>query len=95
MGNDRRINTQKDLEGVLERALEMIDLKYTRDRVLKMISDAMESRRINGLQSRRIREILDIMHPAPVEKKVAVEREPVDPEILGAFRNWKNGKVYR
>ena len=44
---------------------------------------------ISGVQRRRALEILEVFKPTPkvVEKKV--EQEPVDDEILHAFRNWK------
>ena len=95
MGRSRRVNTHADLERVLERALEMIDLNYSRDKVESMINDAVERRSISGIQSRRIKEIINVMHPLHVKEVMVEEKEEVDPEIMNAFRNWKNSKIYK
>ncbi len=90
-----RSYTHTDLERVLQRALEMIELKYDRNEINGMISNALNSRRISGVQFRRINEILEIMHPSPIKENVVIEEEPIDPQIIGAFRNWKNSKIYK
>ena len=73
----------------------MIDLNYSRSKVESMINDAVERRSISGIQSRRIKEIINVMHPLPVKEVMVEEREEVDPEIMHAFRNWKNSKIYK
>ena len=91
-----RTYTQEDLNKVLQEALEMIDLGYDHTAVHAKIQSALDARRISGLQFRRINEIIEVLHPAPVEEvEVTEEHNEVDPEITRAFRNWKNSKIYR
>ena len=86
--------THDDLESVLEIAIQYMELNKRID-AIKYVEDSLESKRINGIQRRKIIEILDIMFPKPVKKVVIDEQEPIDSEIQFVFRNWRNSKIYR
>ena len=79
--------TQAKFEKVLGEAMEWLD--HDKDHAIRKIEKACEQEMISGVQRRRALEILEVFKPTPkvVEKKV--EQEPVDDEILHAFRNWK------
>ncbi len=79
--------TQANFEKVLEEAMSWLD--HDKQYAIKKIESACLEERISGIQRRRALEIIEIFKPTPkvVEKKV--KPEPVDDEILHAFRNWK------
>ena len=79
--------TQANFEKVLGEAMEWLD--HDKDYAIQKIEKACKEETISGVQRRRALEILEVFKPSPkvVEKKV--KQEPVDDEILHAFRNWK------
>ena len=79
--------TQAKFESVLKDAMEWIDTD--KNYAINKIKKAYKEERISGVQRRRALEIIEVFKPTPkvIEKKV--EQEPVDDEILHAFRNWK------
>jgi len=78
--------TRANFEKVLEEAMLWLDNKSY---AIKKVDEAYKDEIISGSQRRKILDILEVFNPSPkvVEKKV--EQEPVDDEILHAFRNWK------
>ena len=78
--------TRANFEKVLEEAMLFLDDK---DYAIKKVEKAYEQEMISGLQRRQILEILEVFKPTPKVVKKKVELEPVDDEILHAFRNWK------
>ena len=78
--------TRANFEKVLEEAMLWLD---TKPYAIKKVDEAYKNEIISGIQRRKILDILEVFNPSPkvVEKKV--EQEPVDNEILYAFRNWK------
>ena len=79
--------TQANFEKVLGEAMEWLD--HDKNYAIQKIEKACKEETISGTQCRRALEIIEVFKPTPkvVEKKV--EQEPVDDEILHAFRNWK------
>lgn len=86
--------THDDLKSVLEVAISYMEIdKYKNAK--NHVEDSLQSKRINGVQRRKIMEILDVMFPKPVKEIIVNKQEPIDEEIQFAFRNWKNSKIYR
>ena len=79
--------TQKAFESVLKEAMDWIDTD--KDYAINKIESACKEERISGVQRRRALEIIEVFKPTPKVIKKKVEQEPVDDEILHAFRNWK------
>ncbi len=79
--------TKESFDAVLKDAMDWLD--HDKNYAIAKIEKACKEERISGVQRRRALEILEVFKPTPkvVEKKV--EQEPVDDEILHAFRNWK------
>jgi len=69
--------TRANFEKVLEEAMLWLDTKSYKDEI------------ISGIQRRKIIDILEVFNPSPKVVKKKVEQEPVDDEIVHAFRNWK------
>ena len=78
--------TRANFEKVLEEAMLFLDDK---DYAIQKVEKACEQEMISGVQRRQILEILEVFKPTPKVVKPKVEQEPVDDEILHAFRNWK------
>ena len=78
--------TRANFEKVLEEAMLFLDDK---DYAIKKVEKACEQEMISGVQRRQILEILEVFKPTTKVVKPKVEQEPVDDEILHAFRNWK------
>ena len=93
----KRIHSDEDLEFVFKKIFKMIDLQYSRNKIDKIIKEDLDSRLISGLQFRKVDDILNVIYPfVPENKKLEEEIiEEVDLEILKAFRDWKNSKVYK
>tara|TARA_A100001201_G_scaffold120774_1_gene104287 strand:+ start:290 stop:853 length:564 start_codon:yes stop_codon:yes gene_type:complete len=79
--------TQAKFENVLKDAMEWIDID--KNYAIKKIETACKEERISGVQRRRALEIIEVFKPTPKVVKKKVEQEPVDDEIMHAFRNWK------
>ena len=79
--------TQANFERVLGEAMEWLD--HDKNYAIQKIEKACEQETISGIQRRRALEILEVFKPTPKVEKKKVEQEPVDDEILHAFRNWK------
>ena len=79
--------SQAKFESVLKEAMDWLDTD--KNYAINKIKKAYKEERISGVQRRRALEIIEVFKPTPkvVEKKV--KQEPVDDEILHAFRNWK------
>ena len=79
--------SQSKFESVLKEAMDWLDTD--KNYAINKIKKAYKEERISGVQRRRALEIIEVFKPTPkvVEKKV--KQEPVDDEILHAFRNWK------
>ena len=78
--------TRANFEKVLEEAMLFLDDK---DYAIQKVEKAYEQEMISGIQRRQILEILNVFKPTSKVVKPKVEPEPVDDEILHAFRNWK------
>ena len=78
--------TRVNFEKVLEEAMLFLDDK---DYAIQKVEKACEQEMISGVQRRQILEILEVFKPTTKVVKPKVEQEPVDDEILHAFRNWK------
>ena len=78
--------TRANFEKVLEEAMLFLDDK---DYAIQKVEKAYEQEMISGLQRRQILEILEVFKPTTKVVKPKVEQEPVDDEILHAFKNWK------
>ena len=78
--------TRANFEKVLEEAMLFLDDK---DYAIQKVEKACEQEMISGVQRRQILEILEVFKPTTKVVKPKVEQEPVDDEILHAFRNWK------
>ena len=73
-------------EKVLEEAMLWLDDKPY---AIKKVEQAYKDEVISGMQRRQIFEILETFKPTVPVKVKEVEHEPVDKDILYAFRNWK------
>ena len=82
--------TRARFESVLKEAMEWID--HDKDYAIKKVDAAYNQEHISGIQRRQILEILETFNPTKkvVNQKIEVEHEPIDKEILYAFRNWKH-----
>jgi len=78
--------SRANFDKVLEEAMMFLDDK---DYAIQKVETACEQEMISGIQRRQILEILEVFKPTPKVVKTKVEQEPVDDEILHAFRNWK------
>jgi hypothetical protein len=78
--------TRANFEKVLEEAMLWLDNKPY---AIKKVDEAYKNEIISGIQRRKILDILDVFKPTIEVAKKEVEQEPVDDEILYAFRNWK------
>ena len=78
--------SRANFEKVLEEAMLFLDDK---DYAIKKIETACKEERISGVQRRRALEIIEVFKPTPKVEKKKVEQEPVDDEIMHAFRNWR------
>ena len=79
--------TQAKFEKVLGEAMEWIDTD--KNYAINKIEKACKEERISGVQRRRALEIIEVFKPTPKVVKKKVEQEPVDEEIMHAFRNWR------
>ena len=57
---------------------------------IKKVESAYKDEVISGIQRRQIIEILDTFNPTSIDKVKEIKSEPVDSEILYAFKNWKH-----
>lgn len=89
-----RQSTHDDFELVGRKVMEHVELG-DRKAAEAEIEESLRSRLISPAQSRRLREMLEQLMPRPVESVQLERNECVDDEVEWAFRNWKNGKVYR
>ncbi len=78
--------TRANFEKVLKEAMLWLDDKPY---AIKKVKQACKDEVISGVQQRHIIEILDTFNPTATVKLKKVEPEPVDKDILYAFRNWK------
>ena len=78
--------TRANFEKVLEEAMLWLD---TKSYAIKKVDEAYKDEIISGIQRRKIMDILEVFNPSPKVVKKKVEQEPVDDEIVHAFRNWK------
>ncbi len=78
--------SRANFDKVLEEAMMFLDDK---DYAIQKVEKACEQEMISGIQRRQILEILEVFKPTAKVVKTKVEQEPVDDEILHAFRNWK------
>ena len=74
-------------QGVLKEALDWIDTdkQYAIDKIEKAYKNEM----ISGINRRYAIEIIEKLKPEPKKIKKKVEQEPVDDDIMHAFRNWR------
>jgi hypothetical protein len=79
--------TQANFEIVLGEAMEWLD--HDKKYAIAKIEKACREERISGIQRRRALEILEVFKPTTKVVENKVEPEPVDDEIIHAFRNWK------
>ena len=79
--------TRANFERVLEEAMLWLD---TKSYAIKKVEQAYKDEIISGIQRRQIFEILETFNPTTTVKVKEVEPEPVDKDILYAFRNWKS-----
>jgi len=79
--------TQENFNKVLGEAMEWLD--HDKNYAIQKIEKACKEEQISGTQRRRALEIFEVFNPAPKVAKQKVKHEPVDDEILHAFRNWK------
>ena len=77
--------TRANFERVLKEAMLWLD---TKSYAIKKVEQAYKDEIISGIQRRQIFEILETFKPTTTVKE-SVKQEPVDEEILHAFRNWK------
>jgi len=87
-------HTHEDLTAVLKVAISYMEIDMPID-ARNYVEESLDSKKINGIQRRRILEMLALMFPAPDKKVIEQKQEPIDEEIQFAFRNWKNSKIYR
>ena len=78
--------TRANFEKVLEEAMLWLDDKPY---AIKKVEQAYKDEVISGMQRRQIFEILETFKPTVKVKVKEVEPEPVDKDILYAFKNWK------
>ena len=78
--------TRANFDKVLEEAMLWLDNKSY---AIKKVDRAYKDEFISGIQRRQILEIIEAFKPTIKVAKKEVEQEPVDDEILHAFRNWK------
>ena len=79
--------TRANFENVLQEAMLWLDDKPY---AIKKVESAYKDEVISGIQRRQIIEILDTFNPTSVDKVKEIKSEPVDNEILYAFKNWKH-----
>jgi hypothetical protein len=78
--------TRANFEKVLEEAMLWLD---TKSYAIKKVDEAYKDEIISGIQRRKIMDILEVFNPSPKVVNKKIEQEPVDDEIIHAFRNWK------
>ena len=78
--------TRANFEKVLEEAMLWLD---TKSYAIKKVDEAYKDEIKSGIQRRKIMDILEVFNPSPKVVKKKGEQEPVDDEIVHAFRNWK------
>lgn len=78
--------TRANFEKVLEEAMLWLDNKSY---ALEKVDEAYKNEIISGIQRRQIIDIIETFKPTIKVAKKEIEHEPVDDEILHAFRNWK------
>ena len=78
--------TRANFEKVLEEAMLWLDDKHY---AIKKVEQAYKDEVISGMQRRQMFEILETFKPTVKVKVKEVEPEPVDKDILYAFKNWK------
>ncbi len=79
--------SQANFEKVLGDAMDFLDCD--KSYAIKKIEKACAEEIISGSQRRQALEIFETFNPTIVPQVKSVEPEPVDDEILHAFRNWK------
>tara|TARA_R110000796_G_scaffold195823_1_gene312368 strand:+ start:856 stop:1404 length:549 start_codon:yes stop_codon:yes gene_type:complete len=79
--------TRANFENVLQEAMLWLDDKPY---AIKKVESAYKDEVISGIQRRQIIEILDTFNPTSIDKVKEIKSEPVDSEILYAFKNWKH-----
>ena len=79
--------SQANFEKVLEEAMDFLD--HDKNFAIKKIEKACAEEIISGSQRRQALEIFETFKPTPVQQIESVKSEPVDDEIMHAFRNWR------
>ena len=89
-----RVPTEDDYQRALKKVGEFIDLEK-RDKALSFVQNQYESKLINGKHVFNLNTIIKTLLPLPIKEEVYVKDEILDEEVLHAFRNWKNSKIYK
>ena len=79
--------TKEAFDAVLKDAMDWIDTD--KNYAIKKIETACKEERISGVQRRQALEIIEVFKTTPKVVEKTVEQEPVDDEIMHAFRNWR------
>lgn len=85
--------TEEDYQKALHRVGELIELG-DREKCFSYIEDQYASKAINSKHTYNLRVIVDTLIPKPVAVATTCD-ETIDDEIMYAFKNWKNTKVYK
>ena len=95
IGNVRvwRQPTEEDYQRALAKVGELIEIGC-REKCFKYIENQYASKAISSTHTYNLRVIVDTLLPKPVVDSTTYQ-EVIDDEILYAFRNWKNSKIYK
>ncbi len=85
--------TEEDYQRALAKIGELIEIG-SREKCFKYIENQYASKAISSTHTYNLRVIVDTLLPKPVAESTTCQ-EVIDDEILYAFRNWKNSKVYK
>tara|TARA_R100001377_G_C3190741_1_gene110473 strand:- start:955 stop:1509 length:555 start_codon:yes stop_codon:yes gene_type:complete len=80
--------TQAKYEKVLADAMQWVD--HDKSYTIEKIEEAYKEEIISGIQRRRALEIIEVFNPTPEVVKQKIKQDPVDDEILHAFKNWRH-----
>ena len=79
--------SQEVYQNVLKEALDWLD--HDKEYALQKIEKAYQNEQISGINRRYAKEIIETLKPSPKKIKQKIKQEPVDEEILQAFKNWR------
>ena len=88
-----RIPTDNDYQTALSKIGELLDFN-NKEKCFNYIQTQYDGKVISSKHAYNLKVIVDTLLPDPIVETATYD-ETVDDEIMYAFRNWKNTKVYK